>query len=157
MPVIFSRTYKYVSQANEKDIKGRLLGQHMKVHDMDFEVSEKGKMLKIIPHAEKTTAIKTLPITHVEFEGKEGKTKVVVSAKMRRIDSGGPVLIMVFVTFMVIAALMLMFLGEGKYDTYAYTFGGIGLVIFIVFWARMETGYFDYVRKIRDFVKKQSA
>lgn len=157
MPVIFSRTYKYHSQSSEKDIKGRLLGQHMKVHDMDFEVSEKGKMLKIIPHAETTTAIKTLPITHIEFEGKNGKTKVVISTKMRRIDSGGPVLIMVFVSFLVIAALLLMFLGEGKYDTYAYTFGGIGIVIFAIFWTRMQTGYFDYVRKIRDFVKKQLA
>lgn len=155
--MIFSRTYKYVSQASEKDIKGRLLGQHMKVHDMDFEVSEKGRMLKIIPHAEQTTAIKTLPITHVEFEGKDGKTKIKVSTKMRKIDSGGPVLIMVFVVFMIAAALLLYFFGGGKYNTYTYTFGIIGIVIFTVFWVRMETGYFDYVRKIRDFVKKQSA
>jgi hypothetical protein len=154
--MIFSRTYRYVSSISEEDIKGRLLGKHMKVHDLDFEVSEKGKMLKIIPHAEQVTDIKTLPITHVEFKGKGGKTHIVLNSKMRKIDSGGPMLIMVFVSFMVIAALLLMFFGGNQYNTYTYTLGIIGLVIFAIFWTRMERGYFDYVRKIRDFVKKQA-
>lgn len=86
--MLFSRTYRYVSSSTEEDLKGRLLGKHMKIHDMDFEVSEKGKMLKIIPHAEQETGIRTLPIAHVEFKGKGGKTQVVVTAKMRKIDSG---------------------------------------------------------------------
>lgn len=155
--MIFKRKYRYLSSSTAEDIKGRLLGQHMKVHDMDFEVSEKGKMLKIIPHAEKTTAIKSLPITHVEF-GKSGdKTKIVISSKMRRIDLGGPMLIMIFVIFIVAASVLLFMFGGGKYDTYTYTLGAIGLLIFAVFWTRMQTGYFDYVRKIRDFVKNQVA
>lgn len=154
--MIFSRTYRYVSSISEEDIKGRLLGQHMKVHDLDFEVSEKGKMLKIIPHAEQVTDIKTLPITHVEFKGKGGKTQIVLNAKMRKIDSGGPMLIMVFVSFMVVAALLQMFFGGNEYNTYTYTLGIIGVGIFAIFWMRMERGYFDYVRKIRDFVKKQA-
>jgi len=154
--MIFSRTYRYVSSASEEDLKGRLLGKHMKVHDMDFEVSEKGRMLKIIPHAEQDTGIRTLPITHVEFKGKGGKTQVVVNTKMRKIDSGGPMLIMVFVSFLVLAALLLFIFGNGKFNSYIYTLGSIGLIIFAVFWTRMERGYFDYVRKIRDFVKKQA-
>lgn len=154
--MIFSRTYKYVSKASAQDIKGRLLGKHMKVHNMDFEVSEKGKMLKIIPHAETETSIKTLPITHVEFEGSGEKTKVVISTKMRKIDSGGPVLVMVFVVFLVLASILLFIFGGGKYETYTYTLGAIGILIFAIFWTRMQTGYFDYVRKIRDFIKKQA-
>jgi hypothetical protein len=154
--MIFSRTYRYVSAASEEDLKGRLLGKHMKVHDMDFEVSEKGRMLKIIPHAEQETGIKTLPITHVEFKGKGGKTQVVVTSKMRKIDSGGPMLIMVFVSFLILASLILLIVGGVKYNTYTYTLGAIGLLIFGVFWTRMQTGYFDYIRKIRDFIKKQA-
>ncbi len=155
--MIFSRTYRYVSSVSEEDLKGRLVGKHTKVHDMDFEVSEKGRMLKIIPHAEQDTGIKTLPITHVEFKGKGGKTQVVVSTKMRKIDSGGPMLIMAFVCIMVAAALALLVIDkQGKFNTYIITLGGIGLAIFAVFWTRMERGYFDYVRKIRDFVKKQT-
>ncbi|MCB9046093.1 MAG: hypothetical protein H6550_08125 [Chitinophagales bacterium] len=156
--MIFSRTYRYVSSVSEEDIKGRLVGKHMKVHNMDFEVSEKGRMLKIIPHAEYDTGIKTLPITHVEFKGKEGKTHVVVSTKMRKIDAGGPMLIMAFVTIMIAASLMLLIIDKnGKFNTYIITLGSIGLAIFAVFWTSMERGYFDYVRKIRDYVKKQTA
>ncbi len=36
--MIFSRTYRYTSAATEEDLKGRLRGKHMKIHDMDFEV-----------------------------------------------------------------------------------------------------------------------
>jgi hypothetical protein len=154
--MIFTRTYRYVSSVSGEDIKGRLVGKHMKVHNMDFEISEKDKMLKIIPHAERETNIKTLPITHIQLNDKGGKTHVVLSAKMRKIDSGGPLLIMVFVCIMVFAAAMLYLFGEGKYTLYTYTFGGIGLGIFLLFWMRMERGYFDYIRKIRDYVKKQS-
>ena len=155
--MIFSRTYRYVSAVSEDDMRSRLVGKHMKVHNLDFEVSEKDKMLKIIPHAEQDTNIRTLPITHVEFKGKEGKTQVVISTKMRKIDSGGPMLIMVFVSFMIIASLGLFVLGDAKYMTYTYVLGGIGVGIFAIFWMRMETVYFDYVRKIRDYIKNQTS
>jgi hypothetical protein len=32
------------------------------------------------------------------------------------------------------------------------TFLGISILIFSAFWFRMQTGYFDYVRKIREYV-----
>src|ERR1044071_5871088 len=92
VPMIFSRTYRYNSSMPAEAIKGRLIGKHVKVHNMDFEVSEKDRMLRIIPHAEQETNIKTLPITHVELKGKGDKTQVVINSKMRKIDSGGPML-----------------------------------------------------------------
>jgi hypothetical protein len=140
-----------------EDIKSRLLGKHMKVHDMDFEVFEKDLMLRIIPHAEQETTIKTLPITHVELKGKGNKTQVVISSKMRKIDSGGPLLIVIFCTFMLIAALLFFLFGKEEYLSFTYTLLGISVAIFLIFWMRMETGYFDYIRKIRDHVKTQSA
>ncbi|MBS1774194.1 MAG: hypothetical protein JST82_15155 [Bacteroidetes bacterium] len=156
--MIFSRTYKYNSTMRPDDIKGRLIGKHVKVHNLDFEVSEKDKVIRIIPHAEQTNEIKTLPITHVELKGNGDKTQVVISSKMRKIDSGGPMIIIVFCSFLLIAALATLFAGSGKqeYTTYTYMFGGIGAGIFLIFWLRMERGYFDYVRKIRDYIKKQS-
>jgi len=138
------------------DIKGRLLGKHVKVHNMDFEVSENDRVLRIIPHAEQENEIKTLPITHIEFKGKGDKTQVVINSKMRKIDSGGPLLIMIFCAFLLIACVMTYVLGKTELMTYTYTFGIIGVGIFLVFWLRMERGYFDYVRKIRDYVKNQS-
>lgn len=154
--MIFSRTYKYKSSLQMEDIKGRLVGKHVKVHDMDFEVSEKDRILRIIPHAEQESNIKTLPITHVEFQGNGNDTQLKISAKMRKIDSGGPMLILIFCGFLIAASIITFFFGDKEYLSYTYTFGGIGLLVFLVFWMRMETGYFDYVRKIRDFIKKQS-
>lgn len=152
--MIFSRTYRYHSSRAADDIRGRLVGQHVKVHNMDFEVSEKDLMLRIIPHAEQETNIKTLPITHVELKGKGDKTQIVISSKMRKIDSGGPTLIVIFCSFMLIAAIAFLMVGDKEYMSFTYTLGGISLLIFLVFWMRMEAGYFDYVRKIRDYIKK---
>ncbi|MBS1780626.1 MAG: hypothetical protein JST70_14955 [Bacteroidetes bacterium] len=154
--MIFSRTYRYQSSMRPDDIKGRLVGKHVKVHNMDFEVSEKDRMLRIIPHAEEENEIKTLPITHVELTGKGDKTQVVISAKMRKIDSGGPMLILIFCLFLLIGSGATFYFGKNEYLTYTYTLGSIGVLILLVFWLRMERGYFDYVRKIRDYIKNQS-
>ncbi len=155
--MLFSRTYRYKSSMPIDDIKTKLLGKHVKVHNMDFEVFEKDRMLRIIPHAEQETTIRTLPITHVELKGKGNQTQVVISSKMRKIDSGGPLLIVIFCMFMLIAAVMFYVIGRDEYLSFTYTLLGISLAIFIVFWVRMEAGYFDYIRKIRDYIKTQSA
>lgn len=155
--MLFTRTYRYKSSMSMEDIKGRLLGKHMTVHNMDFEVSENDRMLRIIPHAEEIQSLKTLPITHVEMQGKGSQTHVTISSKMRKIDSGGPMLIVIFCTFMLIAALMFYAYGGPEYLQLSYILGSISVAIFIIFWIKMESGYFDYIRKIRDYVKKESA
>jgi len=139
-----------------EDIKRRLLGKHVKVHNMDFEVYEKDRLLRIIPHAEQETHIKTLPITHVELKGKGNQTQVVINSKMRKIDSGGPLLIVIFCSFLLIAAVLFFVFGGNEFLNFTYTLLGISLFIFLIFWMRMETGYFDYVRKIKNYIKTQS-
>ena len=154
--MIFSRTYRYKSSKNVDDIKRSLVGKHVKVHNLDFEVYENDEVIRIIPHAEQENTIRTLPITHVELKGSGDKTQVVINSKMRKIDSGGPMLIMIFCTFMLVGAVLFFVFGQSEYMTFTYTMLGISLAIFLVFWMRMEAGYFDYVRKIRDYIKKQS-
>jgi len=155
--MIFKRSYKYQSTMPIDGIKSKLLGQHMQIHQMDFEVSEKNGVLRIIPHAERETHLKTLPITHIDLDGKGSKTKVKISSKMRRIDSGGPQLIVIFCLFLLIAAALFFLFGTAEHRSYTYILGGVGLAIFIMFWIKMETGYFDYVRKIRDYIKTQTS
>lgn len=155
--MIFSRTYRYHCPEPVDDIKNRLVGKHLKVHNLDFEVSEKDLGLRIIPHAEQVTNIKTLPITHIEFKGKnDKKTQIIISSKMRKIDSGGPTLIVVFCLFMLLGAVMFFVFGKNEYASFTYTLLSISVLIFAVFWVRMEAGYFDYVRKIRDYVKSEA-
>jgi hypothetical protein len=140
-----------------EEIKKRLVGKHVKVHQLDFEIYEKEHMIKIIPHAEQETNIKTLPITHVEFNGKGDKTQVLISSKMRKIDKGGPLILLGFCFFMLAAALiMLISLKDEGFEVYAFPMLGVSLLVFIIFWVRLESGYFDYIRKIRDYVKQAS-
>lgn len=154
--MFFSRKYRYLSTLSADTIRDRLMGQHMKVHKLDFEVQEKDRMLRIIPHAEQVEAIKTLPITHVEFNGKGEKTQVVISSHMRRIDQGGPMLIVIFCAFLLIAGLLGVLAGAEDYSIYTIPLLALGVVIFLILWFRLETGYFDYVRKIRDYIKSQA-
>jgi hypothetical protein len=154
--MLFSRTYRYQSSRPVDDIRSRLLGKHVKVHNLDFEVFEKDRQIKIIPHAEQIQELKTLPITHIELNNKGAKTQVVISSKMRKIDQGGPLLVLIFCSFMLLAGIVAYFAGQEEYATYTYTLLGVGLLIFAVFWFRMESGYFDYVRKIRDYIKRET-
>jgi len=152
--MIFNRTYRYGSSISPEDIKHRLVGKHVTIHNLDFEVFEKGQLLRVIPHAEHERALKTLPITHIEFKNRGGKTQVVIRSKMRKIDSGGPSLVIIFCAFMLAAAFILLYSSNEKQIT--YTLLSISLLILVVFWTRMQTGYFDYIRKIRNYVKTQA-
>jgi hypothetical protein len=59
---------------------------------------------------------------------------------------------MLFCGFLVIASSILWVVGRERQEIYVLM--GISLVVFSIFWVRMERGYFDYVRKIRDYVKQ---
>jgi len=152
--MIFNRTYRYNTPLSMEDIKLRLLGKHIQVHHLDFEVTEKEKMLRIIPHAEDANGIKTLPITHVEMQGMGNSgTRVTLTSKPRKIDVGGPYLVVIFCLFCILGASGFYLINPSESYWPSLSMIGVGVIIFVIFWARMETGYFDYTRKIRDFVK----
>jgi hypothetical protein len=151
--MFFTRTHHFNFPVSKEDLKNRLIGKHVKIHNLDFEVQEEDNKLSIVPHAEQVDAIKTLPVTTVDMREDGGKTKVVVTSKLRQFDSGGPMLVLIFCIFMFAASIVLLYVGNEPLIT--YTLLGISVFIFTVFWIRMETGYFDYVRKIRAYVKSK--
>jgi len=151
--MLFTRTYVYKSTASVHDIKNRLLGDPIKVHTLDFEVSEKGQVLSIFPLAEEITEIRILPVTHIKLHDKGSKTQIIIKSEMHRPDAGGPMLVVGFCVSLFIVAIMFFIFGKEDYAFFTYVLSSIGLLIFIGFWIRLETGYFDYMRKVRDFVK----
>ncbi len=153
--MIFNRTYKWKTNLSQEDIRERLIGKTFEVHHLSFEVFDKGDILKIIPHAENVEGIKTLPITHLKMDKSSGNTTITFKTKPRRIDAGGPYLISIFCIFLLLISAGFFVLQPGKYEI-PLVMAGISLLIFVIFWFRMETGYFDYVRKIKTFVKAQS-
>jgi hypothetical protein len=155
--MIFNRSYRLNSPRNSSDIKERLLGKRFQVHKMDFEITEKENMIKVIPRAEEDKGLKTLPITHVYLSGDGNKTKLSVKSKPRKIDVGGPYIISIFCMFCVIGGISLYLMNPEESIGTPLGIFAIGLLIFAIFWFRMETGYFDYIRKIKSQLKKEIA
>jgi hypothetical protein len=144
-------------RSNKKaaDLQQTLVGQHLKVHVLDFEVVHKNGDVKIIPHAEFEEHIYTLPITRIRIVDNQDKgCTIKMMSKPRRIDIGGPYLIMIFVIFMLIASLLLFIFGEGKYNNTGFLLIGSSVLIFTILWIRLQRGYFDYIRKIKSWVSQ---
>lgn len=152
--MFFTRTHRYKFSIPKEDLKNRLIGKHVQIHNLDFEVLEKDQTLRIIPHAEQVDAIKTLPITDVDIKEEGGKTNVVITSRMRKLDMGGPMLVIIFCGFLFGASIVLFFAAPKELQI-TYTLLGMGLFTFIVFTIRMQMGYFDYVRKIRAYIKSR--
>jgi hypothetical protein len=150
--MFLTRTYSYQSTLCKEELKKRLTGQHFTIHNLDFEVMDEEQNLSIVPHAEDSDAIQTLPVTKIALkENGKDQLKVVVTSKMRSIDMGLPQLIFIVCFILLIVSGVLYFVSQEPILTYSLAGGSV--VIFVLFWIRLETGYFDYVRKIRSQVK----
>ncbi len=148
--MFFTKTHNFNSPVAKADLKKRLMGSHVKIHNLDFEIIERDGELLIVPHAEQEEAIKTLPITHVDMTEKGSQTNVKVTSKMRKVDSGGPQLLMIFCFFIFVAAFILRYVGGDWNVTFILL--GADTLIFGFFLYRLQKGYFDYVRKVRAYV-----
>ena len=152
--MLFTRMHTYYFPLRKDELKNRLVGKHVKIHNLDFEVFEKDRKLSIVPHAEQEETIKTLPITSVVINEEGNNTKVVVTSRMRQLDSGGPVLIILFCAFMVLTSLLLY--KVNREPRIAYSLMGISITILTLFCIRLQMGYFDYVRKVRAYIRSKA-
>lgn len=151
--MIFNRTLKIKTRMTSDAIREKLLGKKVNIHSLDFEVYDRGNMLKIIPHAENATGLKTLPITHITLADKDAQdVTITVKTKPRRIDIGGPYMIVIFSAFLFLIASGFYIL-QPKNVSIPIALGGLAVLIVSVFAFKMQTGYYDYVRKIQTFVK----
>lgn len=148
---MFTRKHQYNFSIPKEHLKHHLIGHHVKIHDKDFQLMEDDQELSILPNEEQISKTSTLPVTQVELRENGNKTEVVITSKMRDIDSGGPLVVVLFSIFFFVASFIL--LAVGKDPVVTLTLCGISLLVFIIFLVRMQIGYFDYVRKIRHHFK----
>ncbi len=156
--MLFKRTYTLTSKHTPDNLRSKIKGEHLNIHNLDFEIMEKEGILKIIPHTEYAEEkIYTLPITHVTFEENgTGGSKVKMKSKPRRIDIGGPSLVLAFSLFLFLAGLgLFLFMQDQGYDIASYILMFVGSIIFIFFWYRMGAGYFDYISKQKKWIASQ--
>lgn len=148
---MFTRTHQYKFSVPKELLKYRLVGNHITIHRHDFEVLEDEQLLSIIPVVEEDAKRSTLPITQVELKGDGNKTEMVITSRMKAIEAGAQMLMMLFCGFFLVASLVLLYVGKDPKVTFSFTV--ISLLIFVFFLIRLQLGYFDYVRRIRAYVK----
>ncbi|GAA4459755.1 hypothetical protein GCM10023093_01320 [Nemorincola caseinilytica] len=153
--MFFTRTYEFDLGGSRDEFMKKLIGKHVTIHNLDFEIYEQEERLCIAPHAEQVTSIKTLPITWVDLKSNNGRQRISMRSSIRQLDAGGPQLIIIFCIFLLVAAIVLLFTSGGD-KKIMFTFLGLDAIIYGLFWLRMKRGYLDYVHKIRDYVKDRA-
>ncbi len=155
--MLFDKKYKIPLQVSPEVFKERILGQHFKVHDLDFEVYdhvEDDGIIKIIPHAESVArTTNTLPITHLSIEKDDSTTGEHIEAffHIRKVDKGLPLFFILLFSGLVIAGIIGI-----NYEALAKTSKlllGIGAVGLLITFLKLNRGYYDYIRKIRAWVE----
>jgi len=149
--MFFTTTYRYNFSIPIDHLKYRLIGSQVKIHNLEFEVLEQDHSLRIIPNTEEVNSSQTFPVTEVELKEDGNKTNVVVTSKLNRVDSGGPIVVALFCLFLLLASIIILYVEKEPVIT--IIIGTFSLLFFTVFLIRMQMGYFDYVRKIRDYIK----
>lgn len=151
--MLFSKSYKLTSRNTSESLKSKLIGKIIQIKNLNFEIYESEKKIKIIPLTEKVEDAGILPITHVNLDPKGDTTDVNVSYKIRKLDQGGAYLIVIACAFLFIGSFIFYFNSE---ELIALILFSISLIIFATFWIKMRSGYFDYAHKIRTFLNEIS-
>jgi hypothetical protein len=149
--MLFTRQSQINCTANIEKINRFLEGKHITIHQIDFEVYNDGDHFKVIPHTENSDQIFTLPITKVFIHSKDNGSIVKLKFTPRQIDIGGPYLLLLFIGFAMLAGVMLLWY-QTNLQT-AFILIGMALATMAIMWYRMERGYFDYIRKIKKWIK----
>ena len=148
---MFMRTFQYSFSIPKELLKYRLLGNHITIHQHDFEVTQEEQSLTIQPTVEDVAEKGTLPITLVELKEEGNKTEMVLTSRMPTIQAGGQIVLMLFSIFLLAASFILLYVGHDPLIT--YTLCGMSFLVFVYLLIRLQLNYFDYVRKIRTHVK----
>jgi hypothetical protein len=152
---MFSRTFSFTTAQQAEALKNQLLGEHVMIHNVDFEImEEEDNTISIIAHTEQIEEVKTLPDTVVAIQEANGQTKVKISCNIREFDKGAPMLAMIFNVLVYIAAAVLFFIF--KFILASCIVLAVGIIFTIAFVVRMQTGYYDYVHKVVNYVKQKA-
>lgn len=149
--MLFTRQFQFNCSKNAETLYKHFLGKHLTIHQLDFEVYDEGDHLKVIPHTENSDQIYTLPITKVMISPDNKGASIKLKFSPRHIDIGGPYLLIIFIVFAIVSGLLLLWYNTNVQT--AYLIIGLAIGVLSIMWYRMERGYFDYIRKIKKWIK----
>ncbi|KXK42680.1 MAG: hypothetical protein UZ11_BCD004001153 [Bacteroidetes bacterium OLB11] len=128
--MIFRRSYTFNTNKDADKLKSALLGKHLSIHNIDFEIFDKDGAVKVIPHAENDETVHTLPITELKFSQQGKNTIIKMKSKPRRIDIGGIQLTLAFSFFLFLASIVIFLSLKNSYSNVSYILFGLSFVIF---------------------------
>ncbi len=149
--MFFTRTHHYNFSIPKELLGYKLIGNHIKIHDLDFQVLEDDHLLTVLPHTEETAEERSFPITELQLEDEGNNTKVVITSRIRKVDSGLPLLL--FILCILLLATSFIFLYIGNELEVSVTMCAFTLVILLLLFVRLQKDYFGYVRKIHGHIK----
>jgi hypothetical protein len=150
---MFTRTHQYRFPIPKEHLKYRLVGNHLKIHSHEFAVLEDEQILSIMPNVEELQDSR-FPITQLELKEEGNATEMIITSKMPVNEAGGQIVALSFCVFFFIASLVSLYFGHDPIIT--ITLCGISLAVFLFLFVRLQTGYFDYVRRIQGNLKDVS-
>lgn len=152
--MLFSRKYKFSSNSRLTEVKNRLLGKHTTVHNFDFEIYEDDDLLHIVPNRElRDDDGSVLPVMHLKLNEANQQTDVQVVSELRAQDAGGPYLVLVFTLLLLLGSAAFYLIDANEFKIFYLTTLGLGVLIFSIFWIKMEMGYFSHVRKLKQYLQ----
>ncbi len=154
--MVFDKTYKIPLEVSPEVFKERILGEHFKVHHLDFEVYdhvEEDGIIKIFPHSESVSRTTTLPITHLTIVKDNSGSGNYIKAyfHIRKIDKGLPLFfLLLFLGTLIVGIIGLNNEALARTSKIFLIIGAIGTILTFL---KLNKGYYDYIRKIKAWVE----
>jgi|SRR5690606_10913097 len=154
--MIFQKRSRYNTTKDVNYLKEKLTKSSILVRNQSFFIKPKENFLRIIPDAENNQDLTTLPVTHIRFKSLgNDKTQITLLSKPRRIDAGGPYLLVIFCLFLLVAAAVIYLVDPSRSNFIpVLCLVGLSALVYIIFWFRMRKGYYSYVRGINKEIER---
>ncbi len=149
--MLFTRTHQYNFSIPKELLQYKLIGNHIKIYDLDFQVLEEDDLLTVIPYTAESTGTRSFPITELQLEDEGNNTKVVITSRIRKVDSGLPLLLFILCGLLLVASFIFLYIGHEL--EVSVTMCAFTLVILLLLFVRLQKDYFGYVRKIHGHIK----
>jgi hypothetical protein len=154
--MLFARTYKLKTNTRITDLKIRLLSKRITIDQYAYEIFEENNLIHILPDRSLSDG-SVLPDVFLRLDETIDKgTNIEMKAKLRLQDEGGPFLVLVFCALLFIASLLFFLINAKEFEVLYLTTLGLGLLIFGLFWLRMQRGYFKHIRTLKSILLKNS-
>jgi hypothetical protein len=149
--MLFTRRHEYDFSIPKEHLRYHLIGDRIHIDGLDFRVMEDEQHFSILPEPEDRVTARSFPLTEMQLESEGNRTKVVITSRLRKVDTGLPLVLMMFCVFLLIGSAVLLYIGHEPEAT--VTLWVLTLALLTLLIVRLQQSYFGYVRRIHSHIK----